>query len=78
MLCLQIQPDNTLIATSSTVDTCNGVIGLAASEYSNFITSMTFTSAQILYVFSWGFGTVMFFWSLGAAIGAVKKTISKT
>lgn len=32
---------------------------------------------EILLSFSWGFGVVVFFWSLGAVIGAAKKTINK-
>lgn len=77
MICLAIQPDNTLLASNASVESCSGVIGLSPAEYVNFISTMTFTPEQILYVFTWGFGTVMFFWSLGATIGAVKRTVSK-
>ena len=31
----------------------------------------------ILYDFSWGLGAVLLFWSLGAAVGAATKAISK-
>lgn len=35
------------------------------------------TPDQIFYVFTWGFGTVVFFYSLGFAIGAAKTAIKK-
>lgn len=34
-------------------------------------------AATILYVWSWGFGSVVFMWYLGYAVGVAKEMISK-
>lgn len=43
-----------------------------ALDPSQFVTP---TAAQILYVFSWGFGAIVFFFFLGFVIGIVAKVI---
>lgn len=35
------------------------------------------TAPDVLYVFSWGFGAVLFFWSIGYAAGVAIEAIRK-
>jgi hypothetical protein len=77
MICAELLPDNVLKAVTSSAETCAGYVALDPAEYLSLVSSFTPTPEEILFVFSWGFGTVVFFWFLGASIGAGKKGINK-
>lgn len=62
---------------------CPSLVVLSNADYSAINLATTgatepITPAQVQTVFSWGFGVVLLFWSLGYAIGAAKMAISKT
>ena len=56
-------------------DSCTGVVLLSPADYSLMVQSYQIAPADVLYVFSWGFGAVLFFWSLGYSVGVAKKLI---
>lgn len=47
------------------------------ADYSLMVQAYEVTPEQVLQVFTWGFGVVLFFWSLGYAVGMAKKMINK-
>lgn len=78
MQCITLQPDGTLQTELTQPDgTCTAYVLLNQSDYSLMVQSYTITPEQVLSVFSWGFGVVLLFWSLGYAIGVAKMAISK-
>lgn len=74
--CAVIDKSGKLILTADTPDTCAGYVLLSPADYGLMVQSYQIAPADVLYVFSWGFGAVLFFWSLGFAVGAAKKLIS--
>lgn len=50
---------------------------MEASATAAELAAIGITTDQILLVFTWGFGAVVFFWFLGACIGAAKTAIKK-
>lgn len=50
---------------------------MTASEVQAEIIGLGIDSANILYVFTWGFGAVVFFYFLGVVIGAAKAAIKR-
>lgn len=78
MQCINLLSDGTLQAEMTQTDgSCTAYVLLNQSDYSLMVQSYTITPEQVLSVFSWGFGVVLLFWSLGYAIGAAKMAISK-
>lgn len=78
MQCINLLSDGTLQAEMTQTDgTCSAYVLLNQSDYSLMVQSYMITPEEVLSVFSWGFGVVLFFWSLGFAIGAAKTAISK-
>lgn len=75
MLCLVPDGSGIMSATLDTVETCAGVIALDATEFSMYQQAMALTPEQVLYLFGWGFGTVMLFWFFGFVIGSGKKGV---
>lgn len=61
--------------SSETPSSCGGYLLIDSSEYQNLLHLYNIEASEILYVFSWGFGVILFFWSLGAAIGVAKRVI---
>ena len=55
----------------------NAFIILNNSDYSLMVQAYEVTPEQVLQVFTWGFGVVLFFWSLGYAVGVAKQMINK-
>lgn len=78
MQCITLINNGTLqtVATSSD-GSCPSYVLLHQSDYALMVQSYTITPEEVLTVFSWGFGVVLLFWSLGYAIGAAKMAISK-
>lgn len=74
---VKVQLDN---ATSS--GACPSLVVLSNADYQT-ITLATATTAEpitaetVTSVFGWGFGVVLFFWSLGYAVGVAKQIINK-
>lgn len=56
---------------------CAGYILLDAQDYALMVQSYNITSQELASVFGWGFGVVVFFWSLGLAIGVAKSVIKR-
>lgn len=78
MQCITLRTNGTLQAVNTNTDgTCPTYVLLHQSDYSLMVQAYTVTPEQVLSVFSWGFGVVLLFWSLGYAIGAAKMAISK-
>lgn len=78
MQCITLQPDGSIVTELAQTDgTCTAYVLLNQSDYSLMVQSYAITPEEVLSVFSWGFGVVLFFWSLGFAIGAAKTAISK-
>lgn len=77
MLCVQPDVNGYLQGTVETVENCTGYVMLDSVEYQIYQAMVDVTAADILYVFSWGFGAVLFFWFLGACAGAAKKGVGK-
>lgn len=71
-----------IMDTPDSSGACPSLVLLGQSDYSSIQMSVVSSSEpitpdQVLFVFSWGFGVVLLFWSLGYAIGAAKLVISK-
>jgi len=78
MQCIKLKTNGTLQIENLNADgTCSNYVLLQQSDYSLMVQSYNITPEQVLSVFSWGFGVVLLFWSLGYAIGAAKMAISK-
>lgn len=76
MLCVAVDGEGFVRAVDPLGDgTCAAFVLVSPSEFAGAYSQIT--SAEVLTSFSWGFGAVCFFWSLGAAIGAAKRVISK-
>lgn len=78
MQCVTLENNGTLQAVNANPDgSCPSYLLLNASDYALMVQSYTITPEQVLAVFSWGFGVVLFFWSLGYAVGVAKSVINK-
>lgn len=77
MLCVVPDQNGYLSGVVDAIENCSGYVMLDTAEYSIYQSMVEITPADILYVFSWGFGVVLFFWFLGACIGAGKKGVNK-
>lgn len=75
MNCVYLNQDGTLTATLETVEQCTGYVLVTASEAQAFTASTQINALDIAEVFSWGFGTVIFFAYLSYAVKASRKTI---
>lgn len=78
MQCVTLENNGTLQAVNANPDgSCSSYVLLNNADYALMVQSYTITPEQVLSVFSWGFGVVLFFWSLGYAVGIAKQAISK-
>ena len=80
MQCITINALGTVQKVNANTDgTCpnNAFIVLNNADYALMVQAYTITPDQVLSVFSWGFGVVLFFWSLGYAVGVAKSVINK-
>ena len=75
MICVTINANKVLEASFNDMGGCDNLIILSYSEFAQF--SEQITTAQVLTDFSWGFGVVLFFWSLGFAVDVAQKLIRK-
>lgn len=76
--CVTVNTDGTLVADpASTPNQCQAYVMLDSLDYQTMAQSVDITPAEVLYVFSWGFGVVLFFWSLGFAVGVAKSLIKQ-
>ena len=57
--------------------TCPSYVLLNQADYNLMVQAYSLSPDEVLHVFSWGFGVVLLFWSLGYAIGVAKGLISK-
>lgn len=55
--------------------TCSWVV-FSRSEVDGLV-PLTISAPDVGLVFGWGFGAVLLFWSLGSAIGAVKRVLGR-
>jgi apolipoprotein N-acyltransferase len=67
----------TLTATSTAPEDCTAYLLVDSVEYATLLETYPIEATDIAYVFSWGLGTIIFFWYLGFVIGVAKKAISK-
>ena len=78
MQCFNLKNDGTLEAVVANPDgSCSSYVLLNNADYALMVQSYTITPEQVVSVFSWGFGVVLFFWSLGYAVGVAKSVINK-
>lgn len=77
MACLDINSSNQLIVTGEADSACSSYILIDSSQYQQMIETVSLDPAEIAGVFSWAFGTVVFFWYLGFKIGVAKNLIKK-
>jgi hypothetical protein len=84
--CVQIdQITGVLTASAQDEVSCSTYLLSTAAEYHQMFAGITGATlemlgidpATILYVYSWGMGSVLFFWSLGYAIGAATGGVNK-
>lgn len=84
--CVQIDPiTHVLTASAQTEVSCSDYLLSTAADYHQLfsgITSLTLEALgidaeTILYVYTWGMGSVLFFWSYGKAIGWAVESIRK-
>lgn len=73
--CVAVDKKGVFSLDSTPPASCTGYVMLSASEYSMLGQPYAITSGDVAYVFSWGFGVVLFFWSLGYAVGAAVRVI---
>jgi hypothetical protein len=86
---LCISPSSTNIEVD-TISEClahdvGGYITPSVSNYQSYLSllqdgvleAIGINTADIFYVFSWGFGSVVFFWFLGYQIAIAQKAINK-
>lgn len=80
MNCYNIKNNGTLQSVAKLSDgTCpvNSLVLMNQTDYSMMVQAYQITPQQVSSVFTWGFGVVMLFWSLGYAVGVAKNFISK-
>lgn len=84
--CVTVDASTGVLTASSTTETaCTDYLLSSADEYRQMFSGLTTLTLQalgidyasILYVYSWGMGSVIFFWSLGFAVGAAVDAIKK-
>lgn len=75
--CITVNTDGTFSLTTLSPADCTSYVLLDASDFRTMVESYDIASADVLYVFSWGFGAVLFFWSMGYAVGVAKSLINK-
>lgn len=84
--CVQIDPvTQVLTASSQTEVACSDYLLSTAADYHQMFAGITnatletlgIDAATILYVYTWGMGSVLFFWSYGKAIGWAVEAIRK-
>jgi hypothetical protein len=75
MLCAAVDLNNFIIQAAPLSDgTCANWVLLSKIEF-GVVSTTQIVADDILLDFTWGFGAVLFFWSLGYAVGAAKKAI---
>lgn len=80
MQCITINPIGSVQPINANPDgSCpqDAFIILNNADYSLMVQAYQVTPEQVLQVFTWGFGVVLFFWSLGYAVGVAKQMINK-
>lgn len=80
MQCYQVENNGTLQSVAKNTDgSCpsNAFVLMEQSDYALMVQAYEVTPEQVLSVFTWGFGVVLLFWSLGYAVGVAKQAISK-
>ena len=80
MQCYRIKNNGTLQSVAKNTDgSCpsNAFVLMQQNDYALMVQAYEVTPEQVLSVFTWGFGVVMLFWSLGYAVGVAKQAISK-
>ena len=77
MQCAVIGNGGKLTITTDPLTSCPGFVVLESADLPALggFQVVTVTAPDVAYVLSWGFGVVLFFWSLGYAIGAAKRAI---
>lgn len=75
-LCVE-NVSGTLTPTATAPMDCTAYLLVDSLEYGTLVSAYAIEAADVAYVFSWGFGTVVFFWYLGFVIGVAKRVISK-
>lgn len=73
--CVTVNADGTLSASTLSPVDCTSYVLLDASDFRTMVKTYDIPPEDVLYVFSWGFGVVLFFWSLGYAVGIAKSVI---
>jgi hypothetical protein len=78
MLCASVDSNGFVKLADALADgTCASLVLIGNTEFA-LIASAQITAEDILTDFSWGFGTVLFFWFIGYSIGAAKKAVNLT
>lgn len=76
MICITVDSNGFITqAQPNEFGGCDNLVAISVTEFAGSFSQIT--AEQILVDFSWGFGAVVFFWSLGATIGAAKTAIQK-
>ncbi len=78
MQCIVLNAQSQLIPDASSIETCTGWVALEPFEFQAMIEAQQVSSSEIALTFTWAFGVVLFFWSIGAGIGAAKRAVNKT
>lgn len=73
--CVQVSGNGLIYDPANDPSTCAQVV-YTRSELDS--TLPAFNAVDALYVYSWGFGAVILFWSLGMAIDVALAAIRKT
>lgn len=77
MQCVYLNQDGTLTATTDTAETCQAFALVSATEVQAFNAASQITALDIAEVFTWGFGTVIFFAYLSYSVRAGKQVVKK-
>lgn len=79
-ICVNVNENNFLTATNSTLSDCSEFVLLSKNEYETLTTfdiSSMLNNADILAVYSWGVGAVLSLWVLGfvlsVSLGLIRK-----
>jgi len=75
MQCAELQGTALVLRPGVSLEACTGATAIVVADPSDYA-AQQITAQNIGYAFSWGFGAVILFWSLGYFVGVAKRLIS--
>jgi len=73
-ICVEVQ-GGYVVSTGTPVEDCTAQVLIDATEWAVWSSLQVQTPADVLLLYTWGFGAVLLPWSIGYAVGWAKKTV---